>query len=71
MLRSSPLGRVLLPGAGRLASPPLERWLEAALLACALLSVATTVAIVAVLARETWEFGKVVPLRRLLLDTQW
>jgi phosphate transport system permease protein len=60
-----------LAGAERAASPLLERLLELALLGCALSSVATTVGIVAVLAWETLEFFRVVPLRRLLFDTQW
>jgi len=67
----STLASLLLPGAGRPVSPLLERLLEFGLLSCALLSVATTAGIVAVLAWETLEFARVVPLRRLLLDTQW
>jgi phosphate transport system permease protein len=61
----------MLPSAGRPASPLLERLLELGLLGCALLSVVTTVGIVAVLAWETLEFFQMVPLRRLLFDTQW
>ena len=65
------LARWLLPGAGRPASPLFERLLELGLFGCALLSVVTSVGIVAVLAWETLEFFQMVPLRRLLFDTEW
>lgn len=48
-----------------------ERLLETGLLGCALLSLATTAAIVLLLGTETLAFLREVPLRELLLDTQW
>lgn len=48
-----------------------ERVIERALLGCGLLSVVTTAAILAVLAFETVEFFREVPLSAFFLDTQW
>jgi phosphate transport system permease protein len=53
------------------ATPWLERLLEGGLFACALLSVATTAGIVAVLALESSAFFREVSLSQLLFDTQW
>jgi phosphate transport system permease protein len=48
-----------------------ERAVERLLFACALLSVVTTVSIIAVLAVETIEFLKVAPLTEFLFGTEW
>lgn len=48
-----------------------EALIEKALLACGVVSVATTLGIVAVLAVETLAFFRQVPLRDFLFDTQW
>jgi len=48
-----------------------ERAIEHLLFACALLSVVTTVSIIAVLAVETVEFLKVAPMTEFLLGTEW
>jgi phosphate transport system permease protein len=48
-----------------------ERVLELGLLACAMISVATTAGIVLVLAFETVEFFRVVPPWALVSDTEW
>ncbi|MBI4505375.1 MAG: phosphate ABC transporter permease subunit PstC [Chloroflexi bacterium] len=48
-----------------------ERFVEAPLLVAALVSIFTTVGIVAVLVFETFEFFHEVPLWRFLTDTQW
>jgi phosphate transport system permease protein len=53
------------------AAPWLERLLESGLFACALLSVATTLGIIGVLARESSEFFREVSFSQLLFDTQW
>lgn len=59
-----------LPAVGR--SVPLhERLIESGLVGCALVSVVTTVGIIAVLSVETIEFLREVPLSALLFDTQW
>jgi phosphate transport system permease protein len=52
----------------------MRRWeflIERGLLACALVSVATTVGIVAVLAIESFEFFRVAPLTEFLFGTEW
>lgn len=52
----------------------MRRWesaIEGVLLACALLSVATTFGIVAVLAVESFEFFRVAPLAEFLFGTEW
>jgi phosphate transport system permease protein len=49
----------------------VEFLIEAALLVCALLSVATTVAIIAVLAVETFAFLREVPILEFLTGTEW
>jgi phosphate transport system permease protein len=49
----------------------LESAIEGMLFLCALLSVATTVAIVLVLAVETWEFLRQVPITEFLFGTEW
>ena len=52
----------------------MRRWeflIERGLLACALVSVATTVGIVAVLAIESFEFFQVAPLTEFLFGTEW
>jgi phosphate transport system permease protein len=48
-----------------------EALIEKALLACGVVSVATTLGIVAVLAVETLTFFRQVPLKDFLFDTQW
>lgn len=48
-----------------------ERFVEAPLVVAALVSIFTTVGIVAVLVFETFEFFHEVPLWRFLTDTQW
>jgi phosphate transport system permease protein len=53
------------------ASPALERLLESVLLGCALLSVATTAAIVGLLGWEAFGFFRVVPLAQFLFDDRW
>ncbi|MEW5848076.1 MAG: phosphate ABC transporter permease subunit PstC [Myxococcota bacterium] len=53
------------------SSSPVEQVTGLLLLACACVSVLTTVGIVAVLLTESADFFAVVPLRRILLDTQW
>jgi phosphate transport system permease protein len=45
--------------------------MERSLLGCALLSVATTAAILVILARQTGEFFAQVPINAFLFDTQW
>ena len=52
----------------------MRRWeflIEHALLACALVSVVTTVGIIAVLAFESFEFFRVAPLTEFLFGTEW
>lgn len=66
--RSTPPSGPLLTGK---ASPVLERWLETALLGCALISVATTVAIVGLLGWEAVGFFRIVPLVQFLFDERW
>ncbi len=53
------------------ATPPWERLIERGLLACGLVSVITTVAIVVVLAVETAGFFEEVSLSQVLFDTEW
>ncbi len=48
-----------------------ERIIEAVLLAAALVSVFTTLAIVYILVSESWVFFQHVPLKDFLFDTQW
>jgi phosphate transport system permease protein len=48
-----------------------ERVIEQLLFACALLSVGTTIGIIAVLAVETVEFLKVAPITEFLFGTEW
>jgi len=48
-----------------------ERAIEGALFLCALLSIGTTVGIVAVLAVETWAFLREVPIVEFLFGTEW
>lgn len=52
-------------------TPRIERLIEALLLGCGLLTVATTVGILYVLAAETVGFFREVTIFDLLLDTQW
>lgn len=52
-------------------SPLGERLLEGGLLTCALMSVVTTLGIIAVLALESFEFFRVVSPAALLADAQW
>lgn len=55
--------------------PKRRRWSEEAirggLLVCALLSIATTIGIIAVLASETYSFFKHIPLFEFLFGTRW
>ena len=51
--------------------PFIERQIERVLLLCAVLSVAVTVGILAVLLRETVEFLRVVPVTEFLFGTTW
>jgi len=62
MARSAPM-----PRARRLREALIER----SLLGCALLSVVTTLAILAILVRQTGEFFAEVSLGEFFLDTQW
>ena len=48
-----------------------EKWIQSALLFCALISVFTTVCIIAVLSFETFEFFREVSIFRFFTDTQW
>ena len=48
-----------------------ERWISAALFACAAMSVAVTAGIIMVLFFETVEFFRQVPLSEFFFDTQW
>lgn len=48
-----------------------ERAIERLLLACALVSVVTTIGIIVVLAAETVEFLKVAPITEFLFGTEW
>ena len=55
----------------RVRSRALEFVIEWALFLCALASVGTTVGIVLVLAIETWEFLREVPIAEFLFGTEW
>ena len=55
----------------RRRSRGVEPLIEWTLFVCALLSVGTTVGIVVVLAVETWEFLREVPLLEFLFGTEW
>jgi phosphate transport system permease protein len=48
-----------------------ERAIEALLMGCGLLTILTTIGILSVLAIETFEFLRDVPITRLILDTEW
>src|SRR4030067_2006211 len=48
-----------------------ERWISAALVACAAMSVAVTAGVIMVLFFETVEFFRQVPLSEFFFDTQW
>jgi phosphate transport system permease protein len=50
---------------------PAERLIEGGLFACALLSIATTAGIIAVLATETIAFLREVPITAFLFGTEW
>jgi phosphate transport system permease protein len=50
---------------------PLEWLIERALFLCAALSIAVTLGIIVVLAIETWEFLRQVPLMEFLAGTEW
>jgi phosphate transport system permease protein len=50
---------------------PLEWLIERALFLCAALSIAVTLGIIVVLAIETWEFLRQVPLLEFLAGTEW
>ena len=66
-LNASPSAR---PIAGR-AAPWRERLLEGGLLGSGLISILTTAGILSVLAVETIEFFREIPLSDFLLDSQW
>jgi phosphate transport system permease protein len=51
--------------------PLSERWIRFVLLACGIISVATTTGIILVLIFETAAFFSEVPLRAFLFDTEW
>lgn len=53
------------------AAPRGERFVEALLMGCGLLTVATTIGILAVLAEETWAFFEEVSISQVLFDSQW
>ena len=67
----SGLPRAESTGAPRAKSRVFEPAIEWALFTCALLSVATTVGIIFVLAIETWNFLREVPLADFLIGTEW
>ncbi len=48
-----------------------EKWIQSALLCCALISVFTTICIIAVLSFETFEFFREVSIFNFFTDTQW
>src|SRR5205814_9593582 len=48
-----------------------EPTIEWALFLCALLSIGTTIGIIVVLAVETWEFLREVPIAEFLFGTEW
>jgi phosphate transport system permease protein len=55
----------------RARSRTIERAIEWALFLCALVSIGTTVGIVLVLAVETWDFLREVPIADFLFGTEW
>jgi phosphate transport system permease protein len=55
----------------RAASTRVESGIEWALFLCAMLSIGTTIGIIAVLSIETWEFLRAVPLLEFLTGTEW
>ena len=59
------------PSARQRSTPLHERIIESGLVACAMVSVVTTVGIIAVLSVETLAFLDEVPITSLLFDTQW
>lgn len=59
------------PATIRRAAPRSERVIEAALAACAAVTVLTTVGILSVLAVESFGFLRAVGLSALIFDTQW
>jgi len=59
------------PRSPRRAAPTSERLIELALAACGVVSILTTVGILAVLLGETWAFFRDVSLGDFLTDTQW
>ena len=60
-----------IPASPRVRARAFESTVEWLLFLCALLSVATTVGIVLVLAVETWAFLREVPLAEFLFGTEW
>jgi phosphate transport system permease protein len=58
-------------GQGRTKSRALEAAIEWTLLFSALLSIGTTLGIIFVLAAETWEFLREVPVAEFLFGTEW
>ena len=60
-----------IPAPPRVRARAFESTVEWLLFLCALLSVATTVGIVLVLAVETWAFLREVPLAEFLFGTEW
>jgi phosphate transport system permease protein len=60
-----------VPAPRRVRARAFESTIEWLLFLCALLSVATTVGIVLVLAVETWAFLREVPLTEFLFGTEW
>src|SRR5918999_3978789 len=68
MIAASDASASPLPRSRSRGVEPLIEWM---LLLCALLSVGTTVGIVLVLAVETWEFLRDVPITEFLFGTEW
>jgi phosphate transport system permease protein len=60
-----------VPARPRLTRRTFEPVIERILFLCALVSVGTTVGIVLVLAAETWEFLREVPIADFLFGTEW
>jgi phosphate transport system permease protein len=67
----SSLSGVKVGGVPRARARAFEPAIEWTLFTCALLSIATTVGIIVVLAVETWEFLRQVPLVEFLTGTEW
>jgi phosphate transport system permease protein len=69
LLRGTETGKLVL--IGRSSRNFVERLTQVILLACALLSIFTTVGIITVLLVETIEFFQEITLAQFFLDTQW